>query len=55
MPNHCSNHFRFSGKPEIIQQLYQHIVDAELEQPTIDFNRIIAMPECLDINTPMKG
>ena len=55
MPNHCSNHFRFSGKPEIIQQLYQHIVDAELEQPTIDFNRIIAMPECLDIKHTNEG
>ena len=55
MPNHCSQHFSFTGSQKDIQQLYCHIVNAEGERPVIDFNRITPMPEALDIENTNQG
>ena len=55
MPNHCSQHFSFTGIQKDIQQLYRHIVNAEGERPVIDFNRITPMPEALDIENTNQG
>ncbi len=55
MPNHCSQHFSFTGSQKDIQQLYRHIVNAEGERPVIDFNRIIPMSEALDIENTNQG
>ena len=55
MPNHCSNQFTFTGNINSIQKLYHHIVNPDLEPQSIDFNRIIPMPDALDIPSDSSG
>ena len=55
MPNHCSQNFSFTGSQKDIQQLYRHIVNVEGERPMVDFNRITAMPEALNIENTNQG
>ncbi len=56
MPNHIQNRLRFTGTPEAIKELTDHIksvsIDEDNGQPyerDIDFNKIIPMPEELNI------
>ena len=55
MPNHCSQNFSFTGSQKDIQQLYRHIVNVVGERPMVDFNRITAMPEALNIENTNQG
>lgn len=49
MPNHVTNIISFSGDPETIQQMLESIKNDEYGLGTIDFNKIVPMPDSLDI------
>lgn len=49
MPNHVINNIRFSGDPALIRELLESIQDDEQDLGSIDFNKIIPMPESLKI------
>ena len=49
MPNHVMNRVSMSGNPETIGDLLVSIQDDKKGVGTIDFNKIIPMPESLDI------
>lgn len=59
MPNHITNRIRISGNPEDAQKLYDFIksdkADSEGEIAVIDFNKIVPMPDCLDISSSSEG
>lgn len=49
MPNHVINQISLSGDPEKIRSMLEAIKSNELGVGSVDFNRIIPMPESLDI------
>ena len=49
MPNHIINNIRIFGTPALIRKLLESIQDDEQSLGTIDFNKIIPMPESLRI------
>lgn len=59
MPNHITNRIRIEGNLEDAQKLYDFIksdkADSEGETAVIDFNKIVPMPDCLDISSSSEG
>ena len=51
MPNHIANNVKFKGDPDRIREMLEKIKDDELDLHSIDFNKIIPMPEGLDIES----
>ena len=49
MPNHVTNRIKFSGEPERIRAIMEEIKNDEIGLGSVDFNKIISMPESLDI------
>ena len=49
MPNHVENHIEFSGDEQRISAMLEQIKNDEYGIGTIDFNKIIPMPESLNI------
>lgn len=49
MPNHVENHIEFSGDTRQIKAMLESIKNDEYGIGTIDFNKIIPMPESLHI------
>ena len=49
MPNHIINHVTIKGKVDSLQSLYNSIITIERGKNTIDFNKIVPMPESLNI------
>lgn len=49
MPNHVENHIEFNGDKQQIDAMLNKIKSDEYGIGTIDFNKIIAMPETLNI------
>ena len=49
MPNHVENHIEFSGDTRQIKAMLESIKNDEYGIGTIDFNKIIPMPESLNI------
>ena len=49
MPNHVVNHISLQGDPERIRSMLEAIKSDELGIGSVDFNKIIPMPESLDI------
>ena len=49
MPNHVENHIEFSGDTRQIKTMLESIKNDEYGIGTIDFNKIIPMPESLHI------
>ncbi len=49
MPNHVTNIVKFSGNTDRIQEMLKRIQNDEYGRGTVDFNKIIPMPEALDI------
>ena len=49
MPNHVENHIEFSGDKQRIDAMLEQSKDDEYGIGTIDFNKIIPMPESLNI------
>lgn len=54
MPNHVENHIEFSGDKQRIDAMLEQIKDDEYGIGTIDFNKIIPMPESLNIEAGSK-
>ena len=59
MPNHITNRIRITGNPEDAQKLYDFIKsdekDSDGEISVIDFNKIVPMPDSLDISSSSEG
>lgn len=51
MPNHVANNIKFKGEPKRIRELLEAIKDNEIGIGSIDFNKIIPMPQELDIQS----
>ncbi len=51
MPNHVANHIKFIGEPERIKEVLEAIKNDEIGIGSIDFNKIIPMPQELDIQS----
>ena len=51
MPNHVTNRLNLIGEQSRIDELLDKIKNDELGRGTIDFNKIIPMPEALDIES----
>ena len=49
MPNHVENHISLQGDPETIRSMLEAIKSDELGVGSVDFNKIIPMPESLNI------
>ena len=49
MPNHVINHISLQGDSEKIRSMLEAIKSDELGVGSVDFNKIIPMPKCLDI------
>lgn len=49
MPNHVMNKLQISGDPALVRELLESVQDDEHGLGTIDFNKIIPMPESLRI------
>lgn len=49
MPNHIMNRVSVNGDPKAVKELLESIQDDEVGLGTIDFNKIIPMPESLNI------
>lgn len=51
MPNHVVNLISLRGDPKIIREMLEAIKSDELGIGSVDFNKIIPMPESLDIES----
>lgn len=51
MPNHVENIITLSGNEQEIRRMLEHIKSDELGVGTVDFNKIIPMPESFNIET----
>lgn len=51
MPNHVTNRLNLIGEQTRIDELLDKIKNDELGRGTIDFNKIIPMPEALDVES----
>ena len=51
MPNHVTNRLNLIGEQTRIDELLDRIKNDELGRGTIDFNKIIPMPEALDVES----
>ena len=51
MPNHVVNRLTVSGDPEIVKELLSNVKDDNTGIGSIDFNKIIPMPESLRIES----
>lgn len=49
MPNNVTNEIKFYGQPEDIKVVRSLIKGSKDDRPMIDFNRLIPMPESLNI------
>ena len=49
MPNHVTNRIKFSGEPERIKAIMEAIKHDEMGLGSVDFNKVIPMPESLNI------
>ena len=49
MPNHITNILKFKGDSEQVHALHDKIKSDELGYGSIDFNKIIPLPESLNI------
>lgn len=49
MPNHVVNHISLRGDPKKIREMLETIKSDELGIGSVDFNKIIPMPESLNI------
>ena len=49
MPNHVVNHISLRGDPAQIREMLEAIKSDELGIGSVDFNKIISMPESLNI------
>lgn len=49
MPNHVTNRIKFSGESEKIRALMESIKNDEIGLGSVDFNKVIPMPESLNI------
>ena len=49
MPNHVTNRIKLSGEPERIRAVMEEIKNDEIGLGSVDFNKIIPMPESLNI------
>ncbi len=49
MPNHVTNRIKFSGEPERIRAIMEKIKHDEMGLGSVDFNKVIPMPESLNI------
>ena len=54
MPNHVENHIEFSGDEQRISAMLEQIKNDKYGIVTIDFNKIIPMPESLNIEAGSK-
>ncbi len=54
MPNHVANHIKFIGEPERIKEVLEAIKNDEIGIGSIDFNKIIPMPDGLEIEAGSK-
>jgi hypothetical protein len=54
MPNHVANHIKFIGEPERIKEVLEAIKNDEVGIGSIDFNKIIPMPDGLEIEAGSK-
>ncbi len=54
MPNHVENHIEFSGDEQRISAMLEQIKNDKYGIGTIDFNKIIPMPESLNIEAGSK-
>lgn len=48
MPNHVTNVIKLTGDRKLIRKLMEQIQNDELGLGTIDFNKIIPIPENVD-------
>lgn len=51
MPNHVTNILKFNGNAERFQEMLGRIQNEEYGRGSIDFNKIIPMPESLNIQS----
>lgn len=51
MPNHVTNIIKFKGNADRFQELLERIQNEEYGRGSIDFNKIIPMPESLNIQS----
>ena len=51
MPNHVTNIIKLSGDDKRIAQMLDEIKSDDLGIGTLDFNKVIPMPESLDIQS----
>ena len=51
MPNHVMNKLQFKGDQKRIDEILEKIKVDDIGIGTIDFNKIIPMPECLDVES----
>ena len=49
MPNHVTNRIKFSGDPKRIRAIMEGIKHDEMGLGSVDFNKVIPMPESLNI------
>lgn len=49
MPNHITNRIKFLGEPERIRAIMEAIKHDEMGLGSVDFNKVIPMPESLNI------
>ena len=49
MPNHIVNHISLHGDPQKIREMLEAIKSDKLGVGSVDFNKIIPMPESLNI------
>ena len=54
MPNHVANHIKFTGEPQRIKEVLEAIKNDEIGIGSIDFNKIIPMPDGLEIEAGSK-
>ena len=54
MPNHVENHIEYSGDARHIRTMLESIKTDEYGIGTVDFNKIIPMPESLNIEAGSK-
>lgn len=55
MPNHVENHIEFSGDTRQIKAMLESIKNDEYGTGTIDFKKIISMPETLNIEAGSRA
>ncbi len=54
MPNHVKNVIRISAEPERISEILQEIQNDEIGIGSLDFNKLIPMPESLNIESSTR-